>query len=137
MTNKSKFIIFLLLVLLALVLYLILTSESITKGDQAGEPARNQTFADLESEYRPRSAELLARFESLIRRNDVRAEEVAELKNELLDLKVPAQFKDLHVKFAMALTSLENYLDLADEAEKNKSLQAVNQLKADYSFLNN
>ena len=137
MAKKSKILIFFLLIALALALYLVLTSESVKKDNGSGDQAQNQTSERLEEEYLPKSAELFKQFGDLISRDDFTAEKITELKNKLLELKVPAKFKDLHVKFFMALTKMENYLSANDEAEKAESRQTINQLKADYSFLNN
>ena len=91
----------------------------------------------LEDDYKREAAELFFRFEDYIKRNDFTAENTAELKDRALSLKVPAKFKKLHLKFVLALTEMENYLSTSAEPEKIASLEAVNQLKADYSWLNN
>ena len=91
----------------------------------------------LENDYKLKAKEFFTAYEALIKNNGFTEENLTELKNKLLGLKVPVQFKELHIKFVLALTRMENYLSQKDEREKSDSFQAINQLKADYSWLNN
>lgn len=133
---KKRILVIFLLLALTLVLYLVLTSESAEK-QIAGTPAENNRTASLENDYKPQAKELFASYEAMARDNNLNLEKISELKNKLLDLKVPLKFKKLHVDFVLALAKTEDYLNLKDEQERNASRQLVNQLKADYSWLNN
>lgn len=136
MTKKAKVLIFFLLILLVLVLYLILTSESSTKLNDFSQQAQDEKIVLLEENYKAKAKEFLSAYENLIKDNNFTAEKITELKNKLLDLKVPAKFKELHIQFVLALDRMENYLSQKDEWERSDSLRMVNQLKADYSWLN-
>ena len=115
-----------------LVLYLILTSESVKNQAATSLPAaNNQTApASLADSYRPQVKELFASFEVMARDNSFTKEKIFELKNKLLGLKVPAEFKQLHLNFVQLLDKVEG-------EQKSAGLQTANQLKADYSWLNN
>lgn len=137
MPKKPKILIFLLLILFGLILYLILTSESIKPADNSNKELKPDNLAWLENDYKSRAGEFFTAYESLISHNNFTEKNIIEIKNKLLDLKVPIKFKELHLQFILAINKMENYLRLKDEQEKKHSLKAVNQLKADYSWLNN
>lgn len=139
MAKKSKILIFFWLILLVLILYLILTSESAKKIDNySSQPVKNQITAWPEEDYKAKVKEIFTAYEKLAQDNSFKAEKVIELKNKLLALKgLPAKFKELHLKFVSALDRMEDYLKQKDQQGKNTSQQISNQLKADYSWLNN
>lgn len=134
MPKKQKILIFLWLILFGLILYLIFTSESVSNSKQ---PLKPDNSALLETNYKLKTKEFFNVGENLIKNNSFTEANIAELKNKLLDLKVPVKFKELHIRFVLALTKMENYLRQKDEREKGGSFQAISQLKADYSWLNN
>ncbi|MFH0955685.1 MAG: hypothetical protein V1801_00495 [Candidatus Falkowbacteria bacterium] len=136
MEKKQKTLIFLLLILFLLILYLIFTSESVRETTNFAPQIKQDDSVSLETGYKLKAKEFFIIFENLIKNNSFAEENIAELKNKLLDLKVPVKFKELHIRFVLALTRMENYLRQKDEQEKGSSLQEINQLKADYSWLN-
>ncbi|MFA6306257.1 MAG: hypothetical protein WCV70_00185 [Patescibacteria group bacterium] len=136
MDKKQVTLIFLLAILFALVLYLIFTSGSIKEAGKPAEQTKQDNSALLENDYKLKAKEFFTAFENLIKDSSFTEENITELKNKLLSLKVPVKFKELHIQFVLALTKMENYFRQKDEQEKSNSLQAVNQLKADYSWLN-
>lgn len=137
MPKKQKVLIFLLLILLGLILYLIFTAESIKPLSNPAQPAKSDNSVSLETDYKFKTKELFDVYNNLIKNNSFTKENLAELKSKLLGLKVPVKFKELHLKFVLALSKTEDYLSRKNESEKSSSFQAVNQLKADYSWLNN
>lgn len=136
MRKKQKILIFLLLILFFLVLYLIFTSESARLPDNSAEQANSNNAILLKEDYKLKAKEFFSVFENLANAGGFTQGNTAELKNKLLDLKVPVKFKDLHIKFIMALAGVEDYLAGKGGSFKSGSLQVVNQLKADYSWLN-
>ena len=137
MPKKQKVLIFLLLILFSLILYLIFTAESIKPVSNSEQPVKSDNSALLETDYKLKAKEFFVVFESLIKDNGFTKENITELKNKLLVLKVPVKFKELHLRFVLALNKMENYLSQKNEREKSDSFQAISQLKADYSWLNN
>lgn len=139
MAKKVKILIFFSLILLVLILYLILTSESVKKIDNSSlQPAKNQTTALSEEDYKIKVKEIFTVYEKLAKDNGLTSEKVNELRNQTLSLKAPAKkFIELHTNLFIALTNLEEYLSQKYEQGKNVSQQMFNQLKVDYSWLNN
>ena len=137
MAKKQKILIFLLLILFLLILYLIFTSESVKRTDSFARLTGQDSSASLENDYKLKAKEFFTAYENLIKSDSFTGANIAELKNKLLGLKVPVKFKELHIRLVLALTKMENYLNQKDERDTSDSSQAINQLKADYSWLNN
>jgi len=137
MQKKQKILLFLLIILFFLILYLILTSESVKRVDNSSQQIKQDNSVLLENDYKVKAKEFFTAYENLIKNNSFTEKNITELKNQLLGLKVPLKFKELHIRFVLALTKMENYLSQKIEQEKSDSFQAVNQLKADFSWLNN
>jgi len=137
MKKKEKILIIFLVVLLFLVLYLLLTSESVKNKTNVIQPAKVEKIAMSDEKYMAETKIIFNTFEKSLADNNLTAEQTAELKNQLLALKgFSAKFKEPHLKFVLALDEMENYLSQKDEQKKSDSFQAINQLKADYSWLN-
>lgn len=138
MEKKQKILIFLLLILLALIAYLILTSESVkpTAPAAKSQPAEQEKAARLEADYQSGVKPIFADYGKLDGENNITADKIAELKNRLLALKVPAKFKELHIRLVQILDGMQDYLSQNNQKMKNQSSQIFNQLKADYSWLN-
>lgn len=143
MTKKAKILIFFLLIILILILYLILTSESVKQINnpllgQAGQPVKSQATALPEADAQAKVKEIFTAYEKLAKDNNFTTEKIAELKNKLSVLKgLPANFEKLALNFVVAMNNMEDYLKKKDRQAKNASQQMINQLKADYSWLNN
>lgn len=140
MMKKLKILIILSLVVLALIFYLILTSASVEKpGDSvANQAARNKAVALSDENYRAQVKEIFSSYEKLSQDNNFTADKAADLKNKLVDLKgLPAKFKELHLKLVLALDQMEDYLRQNGQRQNNFSQRIINQLKADYGWLNN
>lgn len=144
MSRKAKIFILLSLILIALILYLILTSASLKKANyqvqqvKQEQPVKNKSTVMSDEDYKARVKEIFTVYEERAQNKGFTIENVRELKNQLLDFKnIPAKFRDFHINFVLALTGLEDYLNRKDEQVKNTSPQIISQLKADYSWLNN
>lgn len=136
MRKKSKFLIILLTILLLLILYLLLTSE-YAKDRIPAAPAKTVTSATLDNDYMAKTKILFGDYLKLIQTDNFTVNQVTNLKNSLLELKVPAKFKELHLTLVLALTKMENYLNSKDEQDNFTGRQMVNQLKIDYGWLIN
>jgi len=137
MSKKLKILIVLSVIILALFLYLVLTSRPLDGGAVA--KAINQpdkTKEKLVSDYKSGVNKFLADYWRVIEEKDISIEEGQRLKSRLLELKVPADFKELHLSLAMALTKLEDYLKNEDENGKEESRQMVGQATTSYDWLN-
>lgn len=135
MVKKNSLLLILLIILLGLASYLILSSGSLKNKlslKQVQEPSGEERVLN----YQSRVKEIFNDYSGLNLSEGLTKEKTTELKGKLLDLKVPAEFKQLHVNFVLALTHLENYLSGRQTQEKILSRQIIEQIKADYGWLN-
>lgn len=137
MSKKSKILIFLLIITLLLFLYLVLTSESLGRGANTKINSRADEIKEkLSNDYKTAVSKIVNDYEQLAGETETAAGEGEHLKNQLLELKVPAEFKDLHFSLVLALIKLENYWQTGGEEEKSESERLVNQAKLNYDWLN-
>jgi len=139
MSKKANFFIFLIIVLLA-VLCLIIISETIQKSDQQQvnkNDNKNQVKNEqLENNYKEQVKLIFARYLELVEGESYSYEQISIIKSELLNLKVPTKFKDLHLDLVFIMTKMEDYLTEGSEAARTESQQLVSRVKANYMWLN-
>ncbi len=137
MTTKAKILIMLLSFSLLLIFYLILTSEPANKSIQNKKIISNSINSQqLETSYKEQVKPIMVRYSELIKGNYT-IDQVTQIKNKLLGLKMPAKFKNLHINLVLALTKMEDYLTNGENSQKVASQQIISQAKADYVWLNN
>lgn len=136
MIKKERILIMLILVFLLATVYLILTSKPIQKIDQSRLASDNNNIARLEEKYQAQAKNIFSDYEKLIANNNYTIEQITQIKNKLLNLKVPTKFKDLHINLILALTRMENWLINKNESEKIAGEQIINQVKTNYAWLN-
>ncbi|MDD4901069.1 MAG: hypothetical protein PHS62_03085 [Patescibacteria group bacterium] len=138
MARQGKVLTILFLVLVALVAYLVLSSESIKKTDNQAAPTRNENVVLSEQDYQAKVKEIFSAYQKLAADNKFTKEKVAELKNELLKIKgLQEKFQKLHLDFVLALDKTEDYINQHDQSLGETSQLIIDQLKAGYSWLNN
>jgi len=140
MTKKFKFLILMLAIAAALFIYLVVTSESLDK--QAGNiPANNDSELiaqkeKISADYKINTKEIIKNYTDLAAKEEITVEEVIARKNELLNLKVPAEFKDLHVSLVMAIEKMESYLAEGKKNDQQESQNLISEAKTNFSWLN-
>ena len=100
---------------------------------------KNEERADLiklENDYKAAAKAILADYSNSIQVADAKADQIGKAKSELLTLKVPTKFKDLHLNLVLAMVKMENFFASRDENEKIASQQMINQIKVNYAWLN-
>jgi len=145
MFKKTNFIIFLIIIFIALALYLIIFSDAIqNKEQQADEIDSENNQADLlkqteieqlEDNYKEQAKLIFTNYLELMQGGNYTKDQISETKNQFLDLAVPTKFKDLHLSLVLAITKMESYLLDSNEADKQESQQLISQAKANYSWL--
>jgi len=66
----------------------------------------------------------------------ITVDDVSRTKNSLLALKMPVQFKDLHLNLVLAMDKMEDYLISGDEEKLLESEKLISQMKEEYEWLN-
>lgn len=134
MPRKKKILVILLAVFLILTSYLILSSALIK--NKLKTAVSDDRLEARQSDYQEEVKRIFSDYEKLTLDESITIEKVREVKQRLLNLLVPAELKDLHLNFVLAISRMENYLNSRLMQEKNFSRQLINKLKADYGWLN-
>lgn len=140
MSKKYKILLILLIISVFLLFYIVLTSESFKEkidnsiGDISGKFV--VTKEKIAVDYKVDASRILSDYSRLIEKKEITASEIQSIKNRLLNLTVPAEFKDLHVNLILALTKMGDYSASKDEAEKSESERLISQAKEDFAWLN-
>ncbi|MDO9399200.1 MAG: hypothetical protein Q7T79_00720 [bacterium] len=137
MIKREQILISLIFVFLLVAIYLVFTSKTIQKVDQSNLTTANVDIAQLEEKYQTQVKKIFNNYEKLIVNNNYTLDQIVQIKNRLLNLQVPTKFKDLHINLILALTRIENWLMNKDETEKVIAQQIIDQIKIDYSWINN
>ena len=145
MRKQEKILSFFLMFSLVLVFYLVLTSRSLTyKGisDKADNISINKgevvkvDHAELANKYRKDTQGLFSKYEKMLTLDELKPEQIAEIKEQLLNLVVPGEYKDLHISLFFALVNMEDYF-VEGEGEYIKNSQSmISEIKEKYVWLN-
>jgi hypothetical protein len=137
MTKKIKILLVLSVVAISAVLYLIITSKPVNNnGKQANKEQVKVDLKKLEEEYKAGTKNILTDYSALLLSDNLSLEIVETDKNKLLGLKVPAEFKDLHLNFVLAVSKMEDYLKNGKDEDKAASQRMISEIKANYVWLN-
>ncbi len=140
MSNKTKILLALLIAALILVFYLVIQSKPLSRiPEQSNEQTQKIAKVDLEqleNDYKKEAKAILQEYSELIKKDDLKAEELRAARDKLLALKVPAKFKDLHLNLVLALAKEENSLVEGNKEEENSGQEAIDEIKANYTWLN-
>lgn len=144
MTNKAKIFIFFIIILLIIAVYLAVIFKP-AKQDQAEKQndAKTNNVVDamlnldlLKKSYKAETKVILANYLRIAQDETINIESVKQTKEQLLSLKVPTEFKELHLNLVLAMDEMEDYLENGDEADKRKSQEMIEQEKTKHEWLN-
>jgi hypothetical protein len=129
MSKKNLFLIIIFSLSLLIVIYFILTSEKkeIEKNNIVAVDNNEEVNRFDSSEYKAEAGRVLGDFLSL-EEDNLSLDSVNELKINLLELRVPAEFKENHLKTVIILDKIKENFDLEtlkieDELEKIKEIK--------------
>jgi len=133
--TKNKGLLILLLIIFIIFLYLIITSEQVNINVVKEDKTNIISPIELKNNYQNAVPKILDEYASIINKESFVLEEIADVKNKLLDLKVPQEYKELHLSLVLALTEMENFLITEIPESKQKSQQYITQAKNNYNWL--
>jgi len=136
--NQFIFLAFILVVLLTtLIVKPTFPVNKNVNGDQNNMVRINKVdLIKLEKDYEKYFKRIFNEYEQISADNQLNIDLVKKTKEEILNLKVPAKYKDLHIDFILALVKMENYFSGGDNKEKAASLNAIKQIRENYLWLN-
>lgn len=100
----------------------------------AGQPAVDP--AQVENEYKAKTAQALKAYASLSGGAELDAAEIERIRNELLALKVPTQFRSLHLDLVMAMARLKVFIDDGKQEDRAAAEKAILEAKREFAWLN-
>ena len=139
----KKITIFIILISVLLLSACSITEPKVDEENKSAEQSNNQQVSEpidiglLTKAYQMEVKVVLNNYlrqtqdESLITVDDV-----SQTKNSLLTLKMPVQFKDLHLNLVLAMDKMEDYLIDGDEVKLRESRELIRQAKEEYEWLN-
>ena len=139
----KKITIFIILIFVLLLSACSITEPKVDEENKSAEQSNNQQVSEpidiglLTKVYQMEVKVVLNNYlrqtqdESLITVDDV-----SQTKNSLLTLKMPVQFKDLHLNLVLAMDKMEDYLIDGDEVKLRESRELIRQAKEEYEWLN-
>ncbi len=141
-TTRSKILLFFAAAAFLIFLYLLATSggsevERPQADDEPADQAAGVSAAELRANYQASAREILVAYENLTATGEATVERVRETKAALLELVVPAEYKDLHLGLVLALIKIETYLTTGEEEAAVDGRQLIEQAKLKYEWLAN
>lgn len=143
MTRQYKILLVLLAVAIVAVLYLIINSKPVNDVEkqvvnepQKVEKVEKVDLVKLENDYKENFKEIFTNYVLALQDMDLSVDKAVFIKKQVLDLRVPTNFKDLHLDFVLAITKMENFLTDDDEKEKEEGQRIVDEIKVNYEWLN-
>ena len=143
--QKQRLYLFLAIVLflmLAFILFISLVGKPVAENKTdlqtaktKARPAEKADTAKLENDYKNSVKPIFSQCLSVVSA-EAKLEDVEKAKNNLLALRVPAKFKDLHVSMFLALVKMENYLQNHDLNEVSAAAKMIGEAQAGNSWLN-
>lgn len=138
MTKPAKiFILAVALLLGSLSILVVATSRPKTVAVKENQAKTKIDLVKLESEYKNRTKEIIDGFLKLLEPEQAPTiEQVVSAKETLLALRVPTQFKDLHLALVLAMDKTLNFISGKDAKGKVASQEIIRQAKNSYDWLN-
>jgi hypothetical protein len=112
---------------------LLLSYESSDR--PVAEEGIQQDAGAMAEKYTGQLKFLVADYREAISNDELDTEKIKNIKNSILDLMVPAQYRDLHVQIVLALVKMEEFVKNKDQAYKIESSNLINEALANNSWL--
>ncbi|NTU98471.1 hypothetical protein HGA64_00475 [Candidatus Falkowbacteria bacterium] len=88
----------------------------------------------LDNDYRASLKSIVSRYENLKDQSPV--EQFSGLRNELLSLRTPAKFRELHINLVFAFDQRIESIKTGDQQKKVASDATISKARSEYSWLN-
>lgn len=155
MTKNAKFLSILILISVAILGFLLLTSklQKIDKLEQGlnNSDQKQQAKVDMQqvrSDYQREAKKIIGEYDQFL--NELQnassspsletgssTAKTTDLKERLLALTVPGEFKDMHLNLILSLSNIEKYLVAGSKTDQTAGEELFKQAKASNSWLNN
>jgi hypothetical protein len=143
MKKYKKISIVFLVILLLIIFYLIITTEKID--DQKLSIIENNNLTEnnekpldikkLQDDYTREISKFYSEYLLIQKKENVTNKDLLEIEDKLLALKVPTEFKELHIKFILAISKMKQYLENNDEKKLEDSKNIIKEIKLNNSWI--
>ncbi len=145
MKKFKKISIVFLAVLLLVVFYLIITTEEVNDqmllnigNEDVVENINSESIIDLsQDDYKQEVSRYFSEYIKIQERDNITKNNLLEIEDKLLALKVPTEFKDLHINFILAISKMRQYLEDDDENKKKESENIITEIKLNNNWIGN
>lgn len=90
----------------------------------------------LDNDYRIIVKKLVNDFLYLTDNNSLTIDKTKQIKNELLDLRVTDNYKNIHLNLVLSIAKMENFFNTGNNSDRLSSVEIINKTKSDNSWLN-
>jgi len=146
MTKQSKFLFIIIIIALICVIFLMLTLKKVSVNEEKNisnykqeKQLKTINIAKLESDYKNNLKPIFNDFEKIFNNTNASStdiEKIAKLKVELIKLKVPEQFKKLHLELVFAFSDAINFFENNQKDKKKEIISLIQKSKENYRWLN-
>jgi len=146
MTKQSKFLFIIVIIALICVIFLMLSLKKVSVNEEKNisnykqeKQLKTIDIAKLESDYKNNLKPIFNDFEKIFNNTNASStdiEKIAKLKVELIKLKVPEQFKKLHLELVFAFSDAINFFENNQKDKKKEIISLIQKSKENYKWLN-
>ncbi|KKQ60296.1 MAG: hypothetical protein US81_C0025G0003 [Parcubacteria group bacterium GW2011_GWE2_38_18] len=121
----------------ATIVLIIIFSLFITpKDNRENEEKPRVDLIQLENDYKIKTKALVDSYLLLLQSDSLDLEKLKQIKEQLMSLKVPDKYKDLHIGLVLSIDSVNEAEQGGEKSKKMASIEVLNKEKANYSWLN-
>ena len=132
MKKKYLFLILLILLVLLIALYIVFTPEKTDYYLKLEESIAKESKVNVvinASDYKKEILPILNSYLDLLENNSFSEENILNLKTNILEIKVPKNYKELHLNIILALERMEEFIKTENEEDKISSVNLLNEAK--------
>lgn len=132
--EKRIIVICLAIVLFSVVISLTFFGRGIKKAEVKKQPTVD--LVQLENNYKLKTKEIVDSYLLLLQSDSINEQILMQIKDQLLSLKVPDKFKELHVELVLSIDGVGEDLKSGDQGKRLASIEILKKDKAIFDWLN-
>lgn len=136
---KKNILLIILAIAVLLVLYLIFKFEPAeidNKNNKPGNQAQKIDLEQMEKNYKKEVKIILDDYLAILKKDDLKLGEVMAVRDRLLALKLPPEYKNMHLKLVLSASKIEEDIQSGEKNSIAEAIKIINELKANYIWLN-
>jgi len=110
--------------------------EFVSESAAGNQDKTKENNVKIEEEYRSGVRKVFSKLVEFEKKDEKSTATISEIKTELLNLRVPKEYKNLHVNILFSILKIEQYVSGGNPKEKAESEQYINRAKEENPWLN-